>query len=296
MWILALLGIGLALLATSPDKSPPDRPMPSPDPDQVEQLIEFGPYTIRLYETEAGWAWQVYATPAWKTRGAGGTALAGQHAGQHAQAQQDALDWIAGQVEGGPKVGGGSPGGGGGGPSLQGGPGDVGLTVAADCSTVKVSAIARWLAWATPRVQQIDWRNAPEAGALVLEQLAKNAVPQCVGRDDVEIGGRTVAQVVAGLDHVIQKWRDAELVSVEEPDEILAARAMASSVPKRDGYAELRDRAGQTHLIVVDREPGTSDYRWRFWIGRRQGKAQMVGSGQTLQEALVKARGAVDTY
>lgn len=241
IWLLALaLGAAAAASRPSPSKTTRDRDV------APIQWVRDG-LTAEVLAWGDGWRWRVrynYADA--------GRTLAEGWRSTIDEAKADADQWIAQQAA----------------QSTYDQQTRHGLRVSADCETIAVARVDEWIAWAAPRMPQPDDEIEPDG---FLRSLFGEVFPECTF-DAPLVRGTPWDRVVEQFAMALERAAAGTIVDVADQEEVLAARAVGLSAPKRDGKAVALDLDdGSSWVVVVDPHPSGTGWRWRVWPDRRQG-------------------------
>lgn len=165
-----------------------------------------------------------------------------------------------------------------------------GLRMDGDCEAIAVVQLQEWIDWAAPRLE-LSANDGADPDAL-LRTLLVETFPDCaVG--EPEIRGRPWGVAAEQFGRMLEQAQRGDLLDVAPPAEVLAARAVGMSVPKRTGTAfwhgELR-----RWVVVVDEHPSGRGYRWQVWDGVRVGTPAATGAAPTIDVAADAARRWID--
>lgn len=283
LWILAIIAVfALTKKTTAPPSGEGPRPLES------VAAYKVGPYTVIVGQNELGtWDWRVWTSTVLEGEDdADGLEEAqGFDFETEAAAKAEAMQWVAAQMKPGPGLG------------VATEPGTVrnGLRASPDCSSISVVDIEQWLAYATPIVRAYDVEEPTGAEALSL--TVGGLFPACAEAMP-KIRGKTWEQTAARVDAIIAKIRAGELLSVEEPEEAVAARLVNMSAPKVPGARALWHNGwnGRKHSIVLLPGEQPDQWRWFVWEGPRGNfsDAWRRGGATSSGHALIMAKEAAD--
>jgi hypothetical protein len=251
-----------------------------------------GPYQILVGEAADGsWSWRVYDAAVWaESDDPTGTELAaGYDAADQADALKRAKAWVDARLEE-QKPGAGAP--------MQA----HGLRVSADCGEIQVVDIEQWLAFATPLVRsyEADPLLADDVARVVLDA----ALPECGLRDrsaKPKIRGTSWDTTMARAQSTIDSIISGELLSVQPPEQVAAARLVGMSAPSVPGsMAEWHtgENNGNVHAIIVTPNRPKEDFLWRVWKGPRRDREDILkfGFSPTRSQAMRDAKQWADMY
>ena len=216
-----------------------------------------GPFSLEIRPAARGWEWR-----AWYTYDEEEADLATGTSPSAALAAADARAWAFRQA-----------------PGLEG---QTRHGLRWEAENVEVASLREWIAWASPLLdlEDVDPSEAP----MVVSYLFGEAFGDSWQPETIR--GKTVETITTGVQKAILRLRAGELFDVSEPEEVIAARVVGMSAPKRPGRVEYFAR----WVLVVDEHPSARGYRWRVWPNLRIGPAVESGAGPTIDSAAAAAR------
>jgi len=284
LWILAILAAyALTKSATKTETGHP--------PLESVTAYKVGKFTVIVGQDDQGtWDWRAWTTDVLEAADDADGLEEGQgfdHASQ-AAAKAEAMQWVAAQLEPTP-LGMGTP----------DAPGTVrhGVRMSPDCDSVAVVNIAAWLDYATPIIQAWDV-EAPTGDGAMARTLGA-LFPGCAD-ESTRVRGKSWAQTSSRVQSTIDKIRAGELLSVEEPEEVVAARIVNMSVPRIPGARAIWHTGannGNKHAIVS--LPGAAG-QWRYYVWKNArgalDQAFRAGVAGSSGAAIQAGKAEADTY
>jgi len=289
LWILALLAVAALAKRSVQEGSSGHAPL------EETTSYKLGPYTVIVGKDEGGlWDWRAWTTKTFENVDDVDGLEQGQgfdHASQ-AEAKAEAVAWVTATMEPVPGPLGLSP-------AEASGVVRHGVRMSDDCSNVSVTDIEAWLNYATPVVQAYDVEEPTAEGAMML--ALGGLFPFCdFETSPPKIRGKSWAQTAKRVNSTIEKIRAGELLSVEDPEAVVAARLVNMSVPKIPGAMAVwhtGENNGNRHAIVS--LPGAAG-QWRYyvWVGPRRGldEAWKVGVSGSSKDAIREGKRLADEY
>ncbi len=180
-----------------------------------------------------------------------------------------------------------------------------GLRMSADCQAIKVQNLEAWIEWAT---EQIDAFEPNDKAGPLMRMVFAAAFPECPTSTPT-IRGKPWSEVAKSVQRLLDKHRAGKFIAVAPVNEVLAARLVSMSVPKRPGAAFFYRGAGsgQNYAVVIDQpsarrgprglpKNAVPAFEWRAWLGKRgsEDAPHLQGNEPTIALAKVEAKAEID--